>query len=269
MINLMGIDESTVSDEQLQAIANWTNLSETTFLFKPTNGKCDYKLRIFTPSSELPFAGHPTVGSCKAFLQFTGQKNVTSLLQECQLGVISLTISKDDKISFKAERADVEEIPQSAIEDYRTSVKLDYKAPPKLMQVGPKWIVYLVDGADLCYNANPDFAQMLTTNAHYGHTGIILAGKKPGSSQEYEMRAFCPLEGVQEDPVCGSGSIALIRYLQDLYSFTETTDVKITQGGRLQREGHISCQIKANGDGSFSYISGGEAVIVVEGSITL
>ncbi|QLL33453.1 hypothetical protein HG536_0E03640 [Torulaspora globosa] len=269
VVNCMGIDESLVSDQQLQAIANWTNLSETTFLFKATTDRCDYKLRIFTPTMELPFAGHPTIGSCKAFLQFTGQKNAKSLMQECQLGIVSLTISDEGKISFKAERADVEEIPQDAIDEYRKSLQIDCLAAPKLLQVGPAWVVYLAADAESCYNANPDFAQMAATNTRYGHSGIILAGKKPGSSQDYEMRAFAPTDCVLEDPVCGSGSIALIRYLQDLHRFSETTNVSITQGGRLKRQGQIFCQIKANGDGKFSYISEGNAIIVIEGSINI
>lgn len=66
VVNFLEVDESGVTQEELQAIANWTNLSETTFLFKPSDDKCDYKLRIFSPRSELPFAGHPTIGSCKA-----------------------------------------------------------------------------------------------------------------------------------------------------------------------------------------------------------
>lgn len=269
VVNCMGIDESLVSDEQLQAIANWTNLSETTFLFKPTDSRCDYKLRIFTPMSELPFAGHPTIGSCKAFLQFTGQKTAKSLTQECQAGIVNLTISDEGRIAFKAPRSDIEEIPQDAIDEYRKILQVDCVATPKLLHVGPKWVVYLAADAESCYNANPDFAQMALSNNKYGHGGIILAGKKPSSLQDYEMRAFCPADGIDEDPVCGSGSIAVIRYLQDLHKFTETTNVDITQGGRLKRQGQIFCQIKANGDGEFSYISGGNTIIVIEGSINI
>ncbi|QLQ81011.1 hypothetical protein HG537_0E03660 [Torulaspora globosa] len=269
VINCMNIDESLLSDKQLQAIANWTNLSETTFLFKPTTDGCDYKLRIFTPMCELPFAGHPTIGSCKAFLQFTGQKTAKSLKQECKSGIVNLTISSEGKISFKAPRADIEEIPQDVINEYRKILQIDCVAAPKLLDVGPIWVVYLTSDAESCYNANPDFAQMAIINNKYGHGGIILAGKKPGSSQDYEMRAFVPADGVQEDPVCGSGSIALIRYLQDLHNFTETTEVNITQGGRLTRQGEIFCQIKGNADGAFSYISGGNATIVIEGSINI
>ena len=107
--NCMDIDESEVTTEQLQAIASWTNLSETTFLFKPTDAGCDYKLRIFTPGSELPFAGHPTVGSCKAFLEFTGVKK-EKIIQQCGLGHIELTVTDDQKISFKAGPNSIEEI---------------------------------------------------------------------------------------------------------------------------------------------------------------
>lgn len=263
-------EEDQVSDDELQAIANWTNLSETTFLFKPTIDKCDYKLRIFTPANELPFAGHPTIGSCKAFLKFTGrEEKAGTVLQECQLGIVTLSIADDKTISFKAEKADIEEISEDAIKGYQKSLDVEFISEPKLLQVGPKWIVYLVGSSESCYKAEPDHVQMANVSERYGHTGIILAGKKPGSKNEYEMRAFAPAEGVQEDPVCGSGSIALVRYLQGLYSFKETTDIKITQGGRVHRDGQISCQIQAGKDGQYSYSSGGDAIIVIEGSINL
>lgn len=269
VVNCMDIDPDQVSDEQLLAIANWTNLSETTFLFKPTIDGCDYKLRIFSPVAEMPFAGHPTIGSCKAFLNFTGRKNVKSLSQECLLGVISLKISDEGAISFKAEQADVEEISQDASDEYRKCLQVDSLAEPKLLKVGPEWIVYLVESSEDCYNANPQFAQMAASSARYGHTGVILAGKKPGSAHDYEMRAFAPVEGVNEDPVCGSGSIALIRYLQELYGFSETTNINITQGGRLKRKGQIFSQIQVDAKGEVSYSSAGHAIILIDGFISV
>lgn len=269
VVNCMNVTDGLISDEQLQSIANWTNLSETTFLFKPTEEKCDYKVRIFTPANELPFAGHPTIGSARAYLEFTGRTKVKSLLQECELGIVDLSIADNGKISFRAPSVNIEEISHSAINEYQQSLSIEHLATPKLLHVGPKWVVYLTSNADTCYNANPDFAALAKVSKHYGHTGIILAGKKPGERNEYEMRAFAPCEGVDEDPVCGSGSIALIGYLQDLYEVQETTEFKITEGGRLKRQGHISSRVVAEKDGEVSFVSGGDSVIIIEGSITL
>lgn len=270
VVNCMDITSEEISNEKLQAIANWTNLSETTFLFKPTTDKFDYKLRIFTPLSELPFAGHPTIGSCKAFLEYTGKKSATKILQECEIGIVELTIGGEGKISFKAAKADIEEIPEEAIEGYKNSLNVQYIAMPKLLQVGPKWVVYLTSDSDACFDADPNFALITEVSKRFGHTGIIFAGpKKEGSKTEFEMRAFAPCEGVQEDPVCGSGSIALVRYLQSLYNFQQTTNISITQGGRMGRNGHIECCIRIGADGIATYSSGGNAVTVINGSITL
>lgn len=269
VVNCMGIAEDQVSDEQLQSIANWTNLSETTFLFKPSDKKCDYKVRIFTPTGELPFAGHPTIGSGKAFLKFTETTGAKTLLQECKLGVVKLTIEDSGKISFRAPSLEIEEIEQDAISAYQKSLSVDYISAPKLLLVGPKWVVYLTSSAKACYDAEPDFGLMAETNNHYGHSGIILAGKKPGEGNDYEMRAFFPGGNVNEDPVCGSGSIALIGYLQELHGLQTTTDFKITQGGRLNRQGHIFSRLELEETGEFTFNSGGDSVIVIEGSITL
>lgn len=270
VVNCMNISCEEISNEKLQAIATWTNLSETTFLFKPTTDKFDYKLRIFTPISELPFAGHPTIGSCKAFLEHTSTKGATKILQECEIGIVELTVDDEGKISFKAEKADIEEIPEKAIEEYEESLKVQYIAKPKLLRVGPKWVVYLTSDSKTCFEADPNFALLNEVSKRFGHTGIILAGpKSEGSKTEFEMRAFAPCEGVPEDPVCGSGSIALVRYLQNLYNFQQTIDINITQGGRVGRNGYIKCCIRIGADGIVSYSSGGDAVTVISGSITL
>lgn len=269
VINCLGIDESEVTQEQLQAVANWTNLSETTFIFKPSSDQFDYKLRIFTPKNELPFAGHPTVGSCKAFLEFTnqiGKKNV--VYQECGVGRVELTI-KDNLISFQGEQTIVEDIPEQVANDYAKALNVIPIEPVKLLKVGPNWVVILVDEAQLCYDCNPDFSKVNQISQVNDHTGIILAGKKKGTDSEYEMRAFAPVINVNEDPVCGSGALSLIRYLKDTENVEHTTEIKITQGGRVGRNGQISGIIKVHSNDNITYHVGGDAVTVIEGQILL
>lgn len=269
VINCMGIDESQVTKEQLQYVANWTNLSETTFLFKPTSDKYDYKLRIFTPKNELPFAGHPTVGSCKAFLEFTGNIGKKPVVyQECGVGIVELTI-KNNLISFQAEQTTIEELPSNVADEYCQSLGAKAIEPPKLLKVGPNWVVILVDDAQICFDANPDFANISRVSEVNNHTGIILGGKKKGTSNEYEMRAFAPVINVEEDPVCGSGALSFIRYLKDIEGIDTTTEIKITQGGRLGRNGQIQGIIKVHEDGSTTYHVGGDALTVIEGQINL
>lgn len=268
VINCMSTTDDQIADERLQSIANWTNLSETTFIFKSLNPKCHYKLRIFTPATELPLAGHPMIGTCKAFLEFTGIKDCSKIYCECKLGIVELTVSDSGKISFIAPQTDIEEISQKAIEGYKSSLQVEHIIAPKLLKVGPRWIVYLVADAESCYNANPNFADLLQTSEEFSHTGIILAGPKNGSKTDFEMRAFAPIEGVNEDPVCGSGSLALTRFVQDAYGFRETTKINITQGGRLGRDGHIETCISFK-DCGITYSTGGDTVTIITGCITI
>ncbi|SCU86720.1 LAMI_0D03334g1_1 [Lachancea mirantina] len=264
VVNLMDKDESEYSTEYLQSIANWTNLSETTFLLKPTKLNCDYKLRIFTPASELPFAGHPTVGSCWAFHEFTGKTGNSLTYQECGLGVVEITRT-GETLLFKAAKADIEEISHAEVDAYEEVLNTKFLEPAKLLQVGPKWIVCLVKDAEICYNLEPDFQKMKEYNTKFNATGLIVAGKKQGEDA-YEMRAFAPAEGVSEDPVCGSGALALARCLQSVHNFQATYSFKIYQGGRLGRKGQINAIIE-HVDSGINYKVGGRAVTVVDGTI--
>ncbi|CAI4527452.1 BAH_G0023240.mRNA.1.CDS.1 [Saccharomyces cerevisiae] len=268
VVNFLEIDENEVSQEELQAIANWTNLSETTFLFKPSDEKYDYKLRIFTPRSELPFAGHPTIGSCKAFLEFTQNTTATSLVQECKIGAVPITIN-EGLIRFKAPMADYESISSEMIADYEKAIGLKFIKPPALLHTGPEWIVALVEDAETCFNANPNFAMLAHQTKQNDHVGIILTGPKKEAAikNSYEMRAFAPVINVYEDPVCGSGSVALARYLQEVYKFEKTTDITISEGGRLKRNGLMLASIKKEADNSTSYYIAGHATTVIDGKI--
>lgn len=266
VINCLNVDDKNqLTDKQLQDIATWTNLSETTFLFKPKDPQNDYYLRIFTPKNELPFAGHPTVGSSKAFMEFTNKDQTDCIIrQECGVGIVQLTV-KDGKSSFKAEQTTMKSIDQDTIEQYAESLGVKPIATPKLLDVGPKWVVFLVGTAQECYDANPNMAKMAEISKQNDHTGIILGGLKNGN--EYEMRAFAPVINVPEDPVCGSGALSFIRYLQDHNGYTETTNISISQGGRVNRDGLLSCQIAHQENGEKTYHVGGNALTVVEGTI--
>lgn len=270
VINCMDIDASEVTTEQLQGIANWTNLSETTFLFKPTEAGCDYKVRIFTPGSELPFAGHPTVGSCKAFLEFTGIKKDT-VVQQCGLGHIELSVTSDQKISFKAGNTIVEEVTDKNITAYEATMDIKTIEKPKLLRVGPNWLVCLVKDSEEVLKVEADLAAMEALDKVNGHTGIILGGLKKGctTGDEYEIRAFAPIEGVPEDPVCGSGTLSFIRYLQEINQFKESKTLHITQGARVGRNGNLYCKIDVLPEGKVDYYVGGYSTSIINGTITL
>ena len=268
--NCMDIDESEVTTEQLMAIARWTNLSETTFLFKPTEPGCDYKLRIFTPGSELPFAGHPTVGSCKAFIEFTGCTK-KQIVQQCALGKIDLNVDSDGKISFKAGPTAVESVDSALLKKYAATLDVQCIEEPKLLKVGPNWLVMLVDNSETVLNIKPKLAEMAVLDAANGHTGIIVGGLKKGctTNDEYEIRAFGPNEGVPEDPVCGSGTLSFIRYLHELNKYKEPKYLHISQGSVIGRDGHLYCKVDVQSGDKADYYVGGYATSILNGTITM
>ncbi|CCD24477.1 Yhi9p NDAI_0D01630 [Naumovozyma dairenensis CBS 421] len=275
VVNFLETPEAEVTTQQLQSIAKWTNLSETTFLFAPSNKEYNYKLRIFTPAAELPFAGHPTIGSCRAYLEFTNQLNSgpQTILQECGVGIVPLKFDEEGKISFQAKKTEVEEISRETASDYAKALGIHAIEPPKLLQVGPAWVVYLVSNAEAVIDLNPDFNFLKQVSDKAGHTGVILAGSKNdgNSGEQYEMRAFyCPTISVLEDPVCGSGCVALLRYLQEIKNYQKTTLVNVTQGIRLCRDGHLRGRIEIDEKTSqISYHVGGDAVTVINGQISI
>lgn len=271
VINCMDLNESDISDEEMQSVANWTNLSETTFLFKSDNNKADYKVRIFTPVSELPFAGHPTIGTCKAYLDFVGKtiEDKYTVVQECKLGLVSITID-NGLVSFTAPSVVPSELTDENIADYESVLGAPPTHRPQMINSGPFWVVYLVKDAETCYNLNPQFQKLKDFNIKNDHSGIIVAGPRDGDfkNNNYEMRAFVPALNVPEDPVCGSGAAAFIGHLQETFKYTNTIKVDITEGGRMNRDGHIVCEIIPRGDKT-DYKVGGVPVTVISGEITL
>ncbi|HZV92766.1 MAG TPA: PhzF family phenazine biosynthesis protein, partial [Caldimonas sp.] len=196
--------------EQMQAFARWTNLSETAFLLAPTDASADYRVRIFTPGGELPFAGHPTLGSCHAWLEHGGKPGRGSeVVQECGVGKVRIRIDANGA-AFAAppmRQADVEAgllerivaalgLPRSAV---RASRSLDN---------GPTWIGLLLDDAQTVLAIEPDHAAL----RGLAKVGVI-AAQAAGADTDFEVRAFAAPVGVPEDPVTGSLNASLAQWL--------------------------------------------------------
>lgn len=265
-------DADDLTSDQMQTIAKWTNLSETTFVLKPT-GEADYKLRIFTPGNELPFAGHPTLGSCYALLE-SGlvQPHDGKLVQECGAGLVEILVlgqSPEMVISFT--------LPYFHITPIDLTVQLSLEralgipegtstevAAPVLLDVGPKWLtVQLKEGSDVIA-LEPNYSEVSRLSDIHGWTGLEVFAKHPDGT--YESRSFAPAIGVNEDPACGSGAGAIGVFLA-MFSAKDIKSVDVKQGCKIGRDAKLRIRITL---GKTPVISvGGQAITCIDGTYTL
>ncbi|GGC77822.1 PhzF family phenazine biosynthesis protein [Undibacterium terreum] len=267
------LDAEGLTTEDMQAIAGWTNLSETTFVLPPTTGKADYRLRIFTPRSELAFAGHPTLGSAHALLEagrITARKN-GRLIQECNIGLVELTLeeqSGEQRLTLGMPPAKLEPLQAADISELELVLrhKVDIKSAPAIVNVGAIWVVAQMNDAASVLSLRPDFARLAEFERRLGITGLTVFGDHSHGDAAIEVRTFAPSCGVEEDPVCGSGngSVAAFRWERGLLS-SSARDYVATQGRCVGRDGRIQVSVDANG----KIFIGGSCVTCVEGSLTL
>ena len=266
------IDADDLSDEQMQQVANWTNLSETTFIREPTpNSGADYLLRIFTPKQELPFAGHPTVGSAHAYLEHGGARLDPDVLrQECGAGVLAIRSEGEDD-----SRLIFAETPEAKfVHEYATSADIIAEAlglevsgdpPPASVSNGPTWTFVLVPEAAMIGALKPDMAAVSRLSEEFGLTGLAVFALT-GEDPMVRIRCFAPFFGVPEDPVTGSANAALPTYLAR-YGLLDRTGRSYTssQGLEMGRDGRVHVRVREDDRVEI----GGQAVTVVEGEIRL
>ena len=235
------IDAEGLDTAAMQRIACWTNLSETTFLLR--SDVADYRLRIFTPRQELPFAGHPTLGSAHAAIEsgFVSPRN-GKLRQECRAGVLDLSV-EGERIYVKG--------PQPKIRQVEKPI---FGAQALRIDVGPVWLTAEVDDVGAL---QPDMAQIASLSQALEATGVNVFSR---SGSQIQVRSFAPLHGVPEDPVCGSGNICVAAYLQHLKKYTGPYVAR--QGMQMGRDGRVSVRITGG-----EIEIGGQAVTCVEGTL--
>lgn len=262
------LEAEGLGTEAMQAIAGWTNLSETTFVLPPTMDGADYRLRIFTPRSELPFAGHPTLGSAHALLEAgLVRPRDGRLVQECGVGLVGLAVTGEG-----AGRRLALDLPPPAVMPLDPSDVAELEAilgcrllqgvMPAIVNVGAVWVVAPVADAAAVLALKPDFARSVAFERRLGATGVVVFGAHDGGDAEIEVRAFAPSCGVEEDPVCGSGngSIAVFRRARGLLPEGHAHYVA-TQGRCVGRDGRVSVTVDAAGKVSI----GGACVTCVDG----
>jgi PhzF family phenazine biosynthesis protein len=246
-----------LSAEQMQRFAGWTNLSETTFLLAPGDG-ADYRVRIFTPTRELPFAGHPTLGSCHAWLAAGGRPRQPGVVtQQCDAGLIDIRVGTDG-LAFAAPPL-VRSGPVDEELARRVAAMLGIR-PADIVDLqwadnGPGWIAVLLASAEA----------VLAIRPQPGDVNVGIAGPhQPGGPAAFEVRAFFPGNGVTyEDPVTGSFNASLAEWL--LSTGRAQAPYLARQGTALGRSGQV--RITQDPDGQVWV--GGSVVTCVSGTVDL
>jgi PhzF family phenazine biosynthesis protein len=246
-----------VSTEQMQSFARWTNLSETTFVLPPRDAGADYLVRIFTPARELPFAGHPTLGSCHAWLEVGGRPaSPDAIVQECGAGLVTVR-RVSGGLAFAAPPL-VRSGPVEDLINERVAASLGI-ARSEIVDIawadnGPGWIAVLLASAETVLAVRPGALDL--------HIGI--AGPYPdGSPEALEVRAFSPLISTVEDPVTGSLNASLGQWL--LASGRVAAPYVASQGTVMGRRGRVHVTQDADGQ---VWVGGG-TVTCVSGTVVL
>ncbi len=252
-----------LSEAQMQAFANWTNLSETSFLLQPTDAAADYRVRIFTPTRELPFAGHPTLGSCHAWLTAGGRPRGEQVVQQCGVGLVR--IRRDGtRLAFAAppQRRSGPAEPEVADQIAR-SLRLPRKAIRAAQWVdnGPGWVAGLLGSHEELLAAVPDYAAM--QGLHLGVVAPWTNGVSGTGDAQFEVRALVPTPtGGYEDPVTGSLNASLAQWL--IGAGIAPVRYVASQGTVLGRAGRVHVQQV----GADIWV-GGDCVTCVSGTVTL
>ena len=291
------LDGQGLTDETMQRFARWTNLSETTFLLPPTQPTADYRVRIFTPGGELPFAGHPTLGSCHAWLQAGGQpKRADVIVQECAKGLVVIrrtaTAQDQGRLAFAAPQMTRSAPSPAALAQMASALglKASQILAAQLLDNGPVWLSLLLDSPDTVLQLQPNQAALLQLQAHVGVAALYptetvestpLIGRANREARAFdpqhavdtppqtlqtidlEVRSFVASTTVYEDPVTGSLNASLAQWLMADGLLPERYTA--SQGVCLERAGLVFLERDAAGQ----VWVGGDVVTCVDGHVTL
>jgi PhzF family phenazine biosynthesis protein len=253
------LDADGLDDELMQRFARWTNLSETTFVLPPRDPAADYRLRIFTPVAELPFAGHPTLGSCHAWLETGGRpRDDAVVVQECAAGLVRVRRT-DDGLAFAAPAGMLryEPLDEETLARVVTQLRIEPLAivDSHWVDNGPGWVGALLGSSEEVLALRPGDVDL--------DIGVV-GPCPPGSPEAFEVRAFFPVDGAtREDPVTGSLNASLAEWLTS--TGRAQPPYVARQGTVLGRAGRV--HITRGDDGRLW--TGGNAVTCVVGEVHL
>ncbi|WP_243079942.1 PhzF family phenazine biosynthesis protein [Pantoea sp. MQR6] len=258
------MDAQGLSDEQLAAIARWTNLSETTFVLPPQDAQADYRVRIFTVEGELPFAGHPTLGTAHALLEAGWPtKTPGEIVQECGVGNVTVKIGAGGVLAFAAPAATLTPYNDALMSSALNSDAFDHTHSATVADMGIRWLLIPMISADAVLAIQPDVSDMQRLKKHAGVNGVMVFGRLPeGEAEQYEVRGLLVENGsLTEDPITGSANACLARYFA---AQGQISAYRVRQGTAIQRAGRVQVDF----DGERIWI-GGNTVTVIDGTIQL
>ena len=251
------LDAEGLSTEEMERFARWTNLSETTFVLAPSDAGADYRVRIFTPTVELPFAGHPTLGTCHAWAAANGADTRDAFVQQCAAGLVRIRRG-DAGLSFAAPPLLRDgPVDEAMVQRIATLLELDRDEilDAEWADNGPGWVAVLLEDASAVLAVRPGSANL--------DLGIVGA-YPPGGPAAFEVRAFFPKDGVLvEDPVTGSLNAAIAPWL--LRTGRTTAPYVVSQGTLLGRAGRV---VVERDDDATIWV-GGASVTCVSGEVEL
>lgn len=264
------LDAGNLDDAAMQAFAAWTNLSETIFLFPAGHPDADYRVRIFTPRRELPFAGHPSVGAAWVALE-TGLATAhgDTLVQECGAGLLPVRVETDKigrTIHVRAPRA--RRLPDVATHAPLLDAAIAGLArgmqPVSLWDNGPLWWLVELQDADAVRALQPDLPAIAALSRASDAVGLAVYGRSAASGHQLAVRAFCPADNIPEDPVTGSVNAAIAACLSQAGALPGHGGHYVaSQGRELGRDGRVMVRV----DDEDEIWIGGQVQSVIEGQL--
>lgn len=248
-------DAEGMSDDEMAALARWTNLSETCFLLPPRDPRADYRVRIFSSLREMPFAGHPTLGVCHAWLASGGSPRGSDVVQECGVGLVSIR-RQDGRLAFAApplrRTGPVDETLLASIVAAFGLERADVRHA-QWVDNGAGWLALMLDDRERLLALSPDLTAL------YG-VPVGLVAPWPGGAAAFEVRAFIGGDAVPEDPATGSFNAGIARWLRE--ERMAPPSFVIAQGTAIGRAGRIHVE----SDGAELWI-GGACVTRIDGTL--
>lgn len=251
------VDSEGLNDDDMLAFARWTNLSETTFLLPPQNAGADYRLRIFTPRGELPFAGHPTLGSCAVWLAQQPVPPMRDIVQECAVGLVTIRRSGEQLVFGAPPPRHCGPLDEQTLSQVCSALAIMPAQVVAHQRVGSgsPWQALLLDNRESVLAIAPDYARL-------GEMTVGVAALTDNPQCQLEVRAFVG-ETRSEDPVTGSLNAGLAQWLVGHNLLT--VPYCAAQGTVLGREGRVSVNADATGE----LWVGGEVATVITGNVWL